>query len=418
MNNLTNILMSYASTKRFPKDTYPTRIYNLLKEQGYNPDLLKYIHITGSKGKGSLACSSFELLKRAGFKTGLFISPHIFDIRERFITDQGMISEEALLNLMKKFNELFKNNDLHFFEICLFLALVYFLDQGCEYVVLEVGVGGRFDPTNFCCPEVSLLGHISIEHKDFLGNTIEEIAYDKAGIIKKDIVALSVNQTPVVKKILKSQGKVYFIDDIVAITNIIYKDQGTSQFDLKITIHNRDIIIKNIILNRIGEAHIVNFVLAVAGIYYCIPEFSEGIVHYISQQKIPYRMDLVRGDVIIDTSHNGVSFDNLMISLSRMNWKNIVLYITILQGKELADIAEVLKNYKYLFLKVVFFDFESNIVKISNGKELHDLLKNDIQSEYVENIKDIILEENNKKVFSGSFYSVPLIIDLLNDQNQ
>lgn len=417
MNNLTNILMSHASTKRFPKEIYLARIYNLLKEQGYNPDSLKYIHITGSKGKGSLAFTAFELLKKSGVKTGLFISPHIFDIRERFITGQGMISEEEFLNLMNKFTELFNNNDLHFFEICLFLALVYFLDTKCEYAVLEVGVGGRFDPTNFCRPEVSLLGHISIEHKDFLGDTIEEIAYDKAGIIKKDIMALSVNQNPVVKKILEEQGIVYFIDDIVIISNLTYNNQGKSKFDLIITINNSQRVITDIILNRVGEANIMNFVLAVAGVYYCLPNLSDEIIYDIAQQKIPYRMDLVREDVLIDTSHNGQSFDNLVQSLDRMEWKNIVFYVTILEGKELSDIVEVLKNYKHLFAKIVCFDFESEAQKVSNGIGLYDLLKDDINSEYVANITEIKLEKDTKKVFTGSFYSIPLIVDLINHQN-
>ena len=417
MNNLTNILMSHASTKRFPKEVYPTRIYNLLKEQGYNSDSLKYIHITGSKGKGSLAFTSFELLKKSGIKTGLFISPHIFDIRERFITEQGMISEEELLNLMNKFTELFQNNDLHFFEICLFLALVYFIDTKCEYAVLEVGVGGRFDPTNFCRPEVSLLGHISIEHKDFLGNTIEEIAYDKAGIIKKDIMALSVNQNPVVKKILEGQGLVYFIDDIITINNLTYSNQGKSKFDLIITTNNSQIVIADIILNRIGEANIMNFVLAVAGVYHCLPNLSDKIIYDVAQQKIPYRMDLVREDVLIDTSHNGQSFDNLMKSLDRMEWRDIVFYVTILEGKELDDIVEVLKNYKHLFAKIICFDFESDTQKMSNGLGLYNLLKDDITSEYVANMTEIILEKTSKKVFAGSFYSIPLIMDLINHQN-
>jgi folylpolyglutamate synthase/dihydropteroate synthase len=148
-----------------------------------------------------------------------------------------------------------------------------------------------------------------------------------------------------------------------------------------------------------------------------LPNLSDEIVYDVAQQKIPYRMDLVREDVLIDTSHNGQSFDNLMKSLDRMEWQNIVFYVTILEGKELDDIVEVLKKYKHLFAKIICFDFESDTQKMSNGLGLYNLLKDEITSEYVANMTEIILEKTSKKVFAGSFYSIPLIMDLINHQN-
>ena len=100
-----------------------------------------------------------------------------------------------------------------------------------------------------------------------------------------------------------------------------------------------------------------------------------------------------------------------------MEWRDIVFYVTILEGKELDDIVEVLKKYKHLFAKIICFDFESDTQKMSNGLGLYNLLKDDITSEYVANMTEIILEKTSKKVFAGSFYSIPLIMDLINHQN-
>ncbi|MGL5956831.1 MAG: hypothetical protein ACRC0X_09610, partial [Brevinema sp.] len=132
--NLLEKILSFSTVKQIPKEQYPYRVYYLLRELGFDPDCVKYIHITGSKGKGSLAYNTFHILKAQGYRVGLFSSPHIFDVRERFVTEQGMISEADLQNLIICYQDFLKQKELHFFENCLFFALIYFLGQQCEYV--------------------------------------------------------------------------------------------------------------------------------------------------------------------------------------------------------------------------------------------------------------------------------------------
>ncbi len=399
--NLLEQLISYHTTKRIPKEEYPTRVYKLLKEQGFDPDSIKYVHITGSKGKGSLAFNTFSLLKAKGHKVGLFTSPHIFDVRERFITNDGMISESQLENLIQQYLPLLQSKELHFFEICLFLAIVYFLD--CEYVVLEVGVGGRYDPTNFCKPIVSLLGHISVEHRDFLGDTIEKIAYDKAGIIKDGIPAFSVDQDDIVKNIF-GEGVRYY-SDIIKIDN--YRLENNKQiFDLR----TLDKEIPNISLNRIGKAHVINFALSVASMMSVLDDFDNQWIYTVAEQKFPYRVDMINENTIVDTAHNGASFENLLRALEEISWGDVVLYVTILQGKEIKDIANVLTKYRHLINKIEFFEFDTKGNRKTDVRALYELVKNDVKSVYRDDISDIALDPNTKKVFAGSFYSVPSIM--------
>ena len=410
-------ILSYSHTQKNPKEIYPVRVYNLLKSLDYNPDKIQYVHVAGSKGKGSLAQSSFELLKAMGDKVGLFVSPHIFDVRERFVTSDGMISENQLILLIERFTPVLEKQKFHFFEVCLFLALIFFEEETCDYVVLEVGVGGRYDPTNFCTPFVSLLGHISMEHKEFLGDSLEKIAFDKAGIIKKNVPAFSVDQDRNVKEVFLREGNVHFYSDICSIENLTIFENYASNFSLKI----QGQLIYNINLTRIGQAHIKNFCLAVAGIMSKFPLISYDIIREVAEKKIPYRMDLIHPDIIIDTAHNDTSFQNLMETLdSWMHWKDITLYLTILEEKDIQKIASILKKYKNIVRRIKVFDFDAtSSSRKSCGLALLALLKDDFTLEYIPDLRTHQIKKAplERLVFAGSFYSVSIIRDLLKDQN-
>lgn len=405
-------LLTLQSFKRIPKELYPTRVYQLLENLGFHPHNAKYIHITGSKGKGSLAYNTFNMLKQQ-HKVGLFTSPHILDFKERFVINDHKISEENLNSLIQQY----KNHliGLHFFEMCLFIALIYFLEENCEYIVLEVGVGGRFDPTNFCQPILSLLGNISMEHKELLGDTIEQIAFDKAGIIKPSVPALSVDQSPIVSKILQQEGEVLFFADIIRIDNYSHK-KNYQQFDLHINISEKRITLPNIKLYRLGKAHMINFSLVVAGLFFVIPNFNKNWVYNSMEEKIPYRLDIIQQNMMIDSAHNGDSFENLFITLEQIKWNNIVLYVTLLQGKEIQDIAQKIIKFKNIIHHIEFFEFSTSSTKKSDAKKLYNIIKNDIPSVYHENIQNISLNNTHYQVFAGSFYSIPDVINLIKTQ--
>ncbi|MFV0555107.1 MAG: bifunctional folylpolyglutamate synthase/dihydrofolate synthase, partial [Mangrovibacterium sp.] len=153
---------------------------------GHPHHAFKTIHIGGTNGKGSTSHMLASILQEAGYRVGLYTSPHLVDFRERIRVNGEMISEEAVLDFTN--NYIARNETAHiepsFFELTVLLALQYFKAQAVDVAIIEVGLGGRLDSTNIIQPELSLITNISFDHTNLLGNTIEAIAKEKAGIIK------------------------------------------------------------------------------------------------------------------------------------------------------------------------------------------------------------------------------------------
>lgn len=151
-----------------------------------NPqEKLKFVHLAGSNGKGSTASMLASFFTENKLKTGLFTSPHLLDFRERIRVNGQMISESKVIDFCSRIQQL--DFEPSFFEISFVMALVHFVETKCDICVIETGLGGRLDATNIITPLVSVITTISLEHTNFLGNTLEEVAFEKAGIIKKDV---------------------------------------------------------------------------------------------------------------------------------------------------------------------------------------------------------------------------------------
>ena len=163
----------------------------LLAALGLMPDLegRKIIHVAGTNGKGSVCAFSERILRNGGLRTGLFTSPHLVTYRERIRVRGTLISEAAVAEILSRIRGLVFDWDFHptFFEISLGLAMRYFCDQDCEVIVLETGMGGRLDATNAVKSDVSVITSISLDHQQWLGETIREIAGEKAGILKATV---------------------------------------------------------------------------------------------------------------------------------------------------------------------------------------------------------------------------------------
>ena len=145
------------------------------------------IHIAGTNGKGSVSHMLASVLQEAGYKTGLYTSPHLKDFRERIKINGEMIPEENVVDFVAKYQPDFKKIQPSFFEMTVGMAYDYFRAEKVDFAVLETGMGGRLDSTNICHPVISVVTNIGWDHQQFLGNTIEKIAAEKAGIFKKDV---------------------------------------------------------------------------------------------------------------------------------------------------------------------------------------------------------------------------------------
>jgi len=194
-------LNSYKETLDWLFEQFPS--YQLVGASAYKPDLknvsqlieilghpekqLKFIHVAGTNGKGSTSSMLASILTESNEKVGLFTSPHIVDFRERIRVNGKMISEQQVIDFCNLMLQTDLSFEPSFFEITFAMALSHFQKENCSICVIETGLGGRLDSTNIIVPIVSVITNIAIEHTQFLGNTIESIAREKAGIIKPNV---------------------------------------------------------------------------------------------------------------------------------------------------------------------------------------------------------------------------------------
>ncbi|MBU2481501.1 MAG: bifunctional folylpolyglutamate synthase/dihydrofolate synthase [Proteobacteria bacterium] len=174
-------------------------ISNILKFLNFPQKNYHIVHVAGTNGKGSTATYIASILQKAGFKTGLYTSPHLIKFNERFCINGQMISDDQVVDAYKAVDSVdIGKRKATFFEIATAMAFYYFAQENVEWAVIETGMGGRFDATNVIVPQVSVITNLSIEHTDYLGNTIKDLAREKGGIIK--------HNTPVVTGVFQPSG--------------------------------------------------------------------------------------------------------------------------------------------------------------------------------------------------------------------
>ena len=195
-------------TQRFGIKLGLENIQRLLRELGLPAEGQRFVHVAGTNGKGSV-CAMIAAISRAqGYRTGLFISPHLVTFRERIRVDAEMITEEEVAEGLTAIRQHVAAWDPHptFFEITTALGLIHFNKYACEVIAFETGLGGRLDATNAIEPVVAVITPIGYDHQEWLGNTLEEIAGEKAGIIKARIPVVSAAQEPAAEKVLRARA--------------------------------------------------------------------------------------------------------------------------------------------------------------------------------------------------------------------
>ena len=194
-------MFSRIGAAAFKKDL--TNTITLCEHLGNPHQQFKSIHIAGTNGKGSVSHMLAAILQTAGYKTGLYTSPHLKDFRERIKVDGEMISKDFVIDFTEKIKPLIEKIEPSFFEITVAMAFDYFARQKVDIAIIEVGLGGRFDSTNIIIPELSVITNIGWDHMNILGNSLEKIAFEKAGIIKKKIPVVIGETLPVTKPVFE-----------------------------------------------------------------------------------------------------------------------------------------------------------------------------------------------------------------------
>ncbi len=218
--------VDYEKRISYPASFKLSRQRRLLRLLGNPHKGLKVIHIAGTKGKGSAAAMTASILKEAGFKTGLYTSPHLSSFRERIQLNGRLITKKDVSELASGFRKIIKSNRRYsFFEVYTALAFLYFRKEKADFVVLEVGLGGRLDATNVVNPLACGITHIGLEHMDRLGQTLGEIAAEKAGIIKRwSRVVVSPQPENVLERFrrecLKKKAKLWLVGEDVSFKEV------------------------------------------------------------------------------------------------------------------------------------------------------------------------------------------------------
>ncbi|MCK4839101.1 MAG: bifunctional folylpolyglutamate synthase/dihydrofolate synthase, partial [Desulfobulbaceae bacterium] len=162
-----------------------------LESVGQPQERLKFIHVAGTNGKGSVSANLLTILARAGYKVGLYTSPHLSSVRERFRINDAYISEEEFAVQATSIRNSLAGRQITYFEFTTALAMLWFAERQVDIVILEVGLGGRLDATNVVTPLLSIITNVSMDHEAHLGNTLTEVAFEKAGIIKPGVAVVS-----------------------------------------------------------------------------------------------------------------------------------------------------------------------------------------------------------------------------------
>jgi dihydrofolate synthase/folylpolyglutamate synthase len=303
------------------------RVFELMSLLG-NPHLkAQTIHIAGTKGKGSVAAMVSSVLTASGYKTGLYTSPHLIDIRERFQVDGEMITEAeftAIINEIKpavdEVNSRAAYGLLTTFEVMTALSFVFFANHNTDFQVVEVGLGGRLDATNVVSSEVCIITPVNLDHTDVLGDTIGKIAAEKAGIIKPGVPVVCAPQTDEAMHIIENRCLEHHARLIKVGTDITWQDTGFNPEKLQIIIRGR-LNDYRLAVPLLGFCQMENAATAVGALEVLIDKgfgiSTLSIGQGMSRVKWPGRFQIVSKKplIVIDGAHNVLSARELKKSL-------------------------------------------------------------------------------------------------------
>ncbi|WP_297580878.1 folylpolyglutamate synthase/dihydrofolate synthase family protein [uncultured Lactobacillus sp.] len=399
----------YSLPKLHPKNDL-SYIRRILKQLNNPQDSVKTIHVTGTNGKGSTSYYLSNLLQKAGQKTGLFVSPYIYEFNERIQLNGKNISNNDLIKTANKIEmaiEILKKDDPSFslvtFEYEVALAFQFFAQEQCDYAVIEVGIGGEHDKTNVIVPEVSIITTIGLDHEKIIGPTLKDIAQEKSGIIKsnKPVVLGNVPQDVLEILLNKAQSKnsksfllgrdfqIKTMPDVIE-----YQDSKN---------------LYNFALRPLVEAYDIG--VAVQAIQLLQLDLDrKKLEEAINETRIPGRYHIIqtRPEIIVDGAHNLQAMENLLDLVRKKKKGQIYVLLGMMKDKDLGPITRLFKNEKVTLTRIDYpraaglEDFpkeaQEKFKYEENFEEAYTSLKNKLQ------VDDMLL-------VTGSFYLVGAVLN-------
>ncbi|MBI4711711.1 MAG: bifunctional folylpolyglutamate synthase/dihydrofolate synthase [Planctomycetes bacterium] len=324
-------LARFTDYERMTKYHYSQKTFNLKRMErllaglGNPHHRLCAIHIAGTKGKGSTAIILSQILQAAGYKVGLFTSPHLVDIRERIQVNGVNITKDNFTRLMNIIADNAGHLKPTFFEIITAMAFLYFAEQNVNFAVVEVGLGGRLDATNIITPLASVITRIDFDHMDKLGNTIGKIASEKAGIIKENVSVITLSQSyPIADRVIKQRARMKKAP-LYIIRSLARPPAGWKV---------------------LGRHQPENLALALAALKALNIHINRNIIsRALEKLRLPGRLEIVSRwpYVVIDSAHNPVSMKAAVDTISReVKYRRLILILGISCDKEIAEILDII----------------------------------------------------------------------------
>jgi len=341
------------------KSAYKSDLSNtfLLINHLNNPhENFKSIHVAGTNGKGSTSHMLASVLQEAGYKVGLYTSPHLKDFRERIKINGKEVSKQFVIGFIKRNKSFFESNQLSFFEMTVGMAFDCFSKQKVDIAVVEVGLGGRLDSTNIITPEVSVITNIGLDHTQFLGNTLEAIAFEKGGIIKPNVPVVIGETQKETKPIFEALAKKNS-------SNIVFADKEITE------IYKSDLI-GGYQAKNIKTAIQTIKALQQKGYKISQNNIKEGLLKVIKNTHLLGRWQVLNSNpkVVCDTGHNREGLQYVMHQLLNEKFDGLHIVFGVVNDKDINTIADLLpKSAAYYFCK-------PNIPRGMDAKKLKEIL--------------------------------------------
>lgn len=352
--------------QRIGASAYKADMNNTIEIINYlgNPqNSFKSIHVAGTNGKGSTSHSLASVFQEAGYKTGLYTSPHLRDFRERIRINGKMIPEVKVVEFIENHKKKLEELELSFFEMTVAMAFDYFKKENVDIAIIEVGMGGRLDSTNVIKPELCVITNISLDHVKFLGENEEQIAKEKAGIIK--------NETPVVigetqkdskdvfiKTAEEKNSPIYFADQIFECIKNNKKTLEYNEFDIY---KSKSLYLKDLKFPLLGNYQKKNLATVICALDLLKNKFNiseqniiEGLSKVVSNTGLMGRWQVINRNplAIADTGHNVAGINEVNMQLAETKYNNLHFVLSVVNDKDIDGILKLLPNdAEYYFCK-------------------------------------------------------------------
>lgn len=407
------------------------RFSELCRRLGNPQDATRYVHIGGTNGKGSTTSMIANILKCAGYRVGGYYSPFVYDLRERVQLDGGMISREAfarLMNIIRPVAEEMEGTCFGHpteFEIKTALAFLYFAEQKVDFAALEVGLGGRLDTTNIITPLVSVVTNVTLDHMDRLGNTIREIAWEKAGIVKPGVPLVTAAREPeaieVFEEVCRDRGSelrrvVLGETDAVYVVTSDRREASTScEAEGQLTVRGLGKVHAGLKIRMSGKFQLANAATAVAAIEVLqelgidVPE--KAIAEGLETAYMPGRLEVLQTApmLVIDAAHNLDGARQLADSIRKsFEYDRLILVMGMVKGHSPENAVG--------FLAPLADEFIATSPDSPRRRPASEIAE--VAREHCRNVREVepvteavrqalqVAKENDLVLVTGSFYTI------------